>query len=587
MHTYVFSLNNTSKTSLSSAGGKAANLAILTTINDINVPAGFCISTEAFTDIVLTNENVQHLINELSLLDNTHKVKITFVSAALRQAIESIEIPEHLQHEINIHLEKNGIQKAYAVRSSATAEDLPGASFAGQQDSYLNITGTEQIFQHISKCWASLYTERAISYRIQNGFAHTDVRLAVIIQEMIFPEASGIMFTADPVTGNRTVTSIDAGFGLGEAMVSGIVNADTYKIVKGAVTDKNIRTKTKAVSPSVRGGTSLNDVIESDQQKQVLSDEQILLLAETGRKIEQHFNSPQDIEWCLSNNTFYIVQSRPITTLFPIPEINDNDKHLFVSVGHQQMMTDAIKPLGLSVWQMTAPRKMYTAGGRLFVDIMPDLSTAIGRNTLINVLGKSDPLIKTALLQLLQREEFAGTQLEETTQHTESANHYKAFSTLQEYTATDVAALIYESEQSILTLKHQINNQHGEALLRFIEEDIKHYRQTVANAKSIGVIMSGINAAGWLNEHMQQWLGERNVADKLSQSLPDNITAQMGLALLDVADTIRPYKQIINYLRHTKDDHFLNTFRAFEGGIAVQKQSIIFLKNMVCVAKAR
>ncbi len=274
-----------------------------------------------------------------------------------------------LAEEIMGYLTKFGDKDAYAVRSSATAEDLPTASFAGQQDTYLNIIGKEAILKHISKCWASLFTERAVIYRMQNGFDHRKVYMSVVVQKMVFPQAAGILFTADPVTSNRKVLSIDASFGLGEAMVSGLVNADNYKVYNGRIIDKKISTKKLAIYALKDGGTKEQEIDPEKQNQQALTDEQILQLEETGRKIEEHFGQPQDIEWCLADEKFYIVQSRPITTLFPIPEANDQENHVYVSVGHQQMMTDAMKPLGLSLWQLTAARPMFKAGGRLFVDV--------------------------------------------------------------------------------------------------------------------------------------------------------------------------------------------------------------------------
>src|SRR5262249_54470920 len=148
-----------------------------------------------------------------------------------------------------------GEQAAYAVRSSATAEDLPAASFAGQQDTYLNVVGPAAILQHVSRCWASLFTERAVTYRLRNGFDHRKVRIAVVVQQMVFPRASGIMFTADPVTSNRKVVSVEAIFGLGEALVSGLVNADVYKVRDGMIVAKTVATKSLALYASPAGGT--------------------------------------------------------------------------------------------------------------------------------------------------------------------------------------------------------------------------------------------------------------------------------------------------------------------------------------------
>ncbi len=204
------------------------------------------------------------------------------------------------------------------------------------------------ILQHVSECWASLFTDRAITYRIQNGFDHRKVYLAVVIQEMVFPQTAGILFTADPVTGNRKVSSVDAGFGLGEAMVSGLVNADHYKVCGGKLADKKVPVKKNAVHAREHGGTEVRKLEPELQVQQVLTDDQILELDRLGRKIEAHFGAPQDIEWCWANDGFYIVQSRPVTTLFPVPEADTPGNHVYVSVGHQQMMTDAMRPLGLS-----------------------------------------------------------------------------------------------------------------------------------------------------------------------------------------------------------------------------------------------
>src|SRR6185503_14510743 len=179
-----------------------------------------------------------------------------------------------------------------------------------------------------------------------------------------------------------------ASFGLGEALVSGLVNADIYKVCNGQVIYKRISTKKLAIYAVKDGGTKEQEIEPEQQTRQALTDEQILQLEQIGRKIEQHFGSPQDIEWCLVDDTFYIVQSRPITTLYPIPEANDQENHVYISVGHQQMMTDAMKPLGLSFFLLTTPALMRAAGGRLFVDVAPMLASPAGRETLVNVLGK-------------------------------------------------------------------------------------------------------------------------------------------------------------------------------------------------------
>jgi pyruvate,water dikinase len=264
--------------------------------------------------------------------------------------------------------------------------------------------GPAAILQHVSRCWASLFTERAVTYRLRNGFDHRKVQMAVVVQQMVFPQAAGILFTADPITGNRKVAAVEASFGLGEALVSGLVNADAYKVRDGEVVANAVATKQLAILPLPAGGTQEQAIDPARQEQPALTDAQAVRLVQLGRRIEAHFGRPQDIEWCLVDDDFYVVQSRPITTLFPIPAVDDDSNHVYVSVGHQQMMTDPMKPLGLAFWQMTTPRPMAEAGGRLFVDVTQPLASPASRASLIGALGKSDPLIGDALQTIAERD---------------------------------------------------------------------------------------------------------------------------------------------------------------------------------------
>ncbi|MGN6436724.1 MAG: phosphoenolpyruvate synthase [Agriterribacter sp.] len=578
-HSFVFSFQEIDNTNLMLVGGKAANLAALSTIEGIQVPAGFCIATEAFKKIMEASPLIEELITRLSHLRVNDRNEIAECSSEIRKAIESCIIPREIREQVYHHLSHLGEKNAYAIRSSATAEDLPTASFAGQQDSYLNIIGEQAILQHISQCWASLFTERAVIYRIQNNFDHRKVYLSVIVQKMVFPQAAGILFTADPVSGNRKTLSIDAGFGLGEAMVSGLVNADNYKVMSNQIIDQKIPTKKLAVYPLKNGGTQQQEIAPDQQHKQVLTDNQVLQLERIGRKVENHFGSPQDIEWCLANDEFYIVQSRPITTLYPIPSrsnagADDFENHVYVSVGHQQMMTDAMKPLGLSLWQLTAGRPMYQAGGRLFVDITAELAAPAKRAIIINVLGKSDPLIRDALTTIIERKDFIRT-LPDDEKNSKTAP-MPNFQALQDYDPAIVTDLIQRSQMQIAELKQTIQTKSGTALLDFIIENMQQ-RQQSANPQSFEVIMTGMNAAAWINEKMFEWLGEKNAADTLSQSVSNNVTSEMGLMLLDVADVIRPYPEVITYLQQTKSDNFLDELLSLKGGKETRDAMVAFL----------
>ena len=447
-----------------------------------------------------------------------------------------------------------GEHAAYAVRSSATAEDLPTASFAGQQDTYLNVVGPAAILEHISRCWASLFTERAVTYRLRNGFDQRNVHMAVIVQQMVFPQAAGILFTADPVTSNRKVVSVEAVFGLGEALVSGRVNADVYQVREGEIVAKAIATKQLAVQALPGGGTQELPIELERQEQPALTDAQVVRLAQLGRRIEAHFGHPQDIEWCLVDDGFQIVQSRPITTLFPIPAAGDQENHVYVSVGHAQMMTDAMKPLGLSFWQLTTPRPMYVAGGRLFVDVASDLASPARRAGLLEVMGKSDPLVGDALETILERDDFIPTLRDETPGSAPGG----AMPAPIETDPAIVTGLIERSEASIATLKSDIRGKSGSALLDFILADIQELRRILFDPQSHQVFMSAMEATWWLNDQLQAWLGESNAADTLTQSVPHNVTSEMGLALLEVADVIRPHEDVVAFLQHVEDEDFLN-----------------------------
>lgn len=407
MNSYILGFQCIDKTKLAMVGGKGANLGELSKIEGIRVPEGFCVTTEAYKKTIGQAPELPELLEQLSHIKVAEDRKsIIEISGEIRRAIEETDIPEEIVEAVTRHLTKLGDKAAYAVRSSATAEDLAKASFAGQQDTYLNIIGKKAILRHISKCWASLFTDRAVIYRIQNGFDH-EVHLSVVIQKMVFPEAAGIMFTADPITMNRKITSIDASFGLGEALVSGLVNADNYKVRDGKIVDKKISRKELAIYALKEGGTEERKVEAERKNRQTLTDEQILELEKTGRRIETYFGSPQDIEWCLYENKIFIVQSRPITTLYPIPNVQDGKTHVYMSFSHQQMMTDAMKPLGLSLFQLGFDgTPLIPVGGRLFIDLSYDLASPTGRKMVLVSMGKIDPLMDKAIKSLMKREGF-------------------------------------------------------------------------------------------------------------------------------------------------------------------------------------
>ncbi|MBD2019146.1 phosphoenolpyruvate synthase [Leptolyngbya sp. FACHB-36] len=562
MDCYVLGFQDIDQRQVALVGGKGAHLGELSRIEGLRVPAGFCVTTNAFQRIMTEVPSIDDRLDRLSRLKLDDREAIRALSAEIRRTIEAIAIPDDLVAAIARSLARLGEQAAYAVRSSATAEDLPMASFAGQQDTDLNVVGPAAILQSVSRCWASLFTERAVTYRLRNGFDHQKVHMAVVVQRMVFPQAAGILFTADPVTGNRKVASVEASFGLGEALVSGLVNADVYKVRDGAVVARTIATKQVAIHTSPTGGTQ-KQAIEPQRQKQpVLTDAQVVRLSQLGQQIEAHFGCPQDIEWCLVDDDFQIVQSRPITTLFPIPTTDDGENRVYISVGHQQMMTDPMKPLGLSFWQMTTPRPMAEAGGRLFVDVTQALGSPASRAGLLGMLGKSDPLIGDALQTILDRGDFIPSLPVEGSGGAPVGGAPAPIET----DPAIVAELIGRNQNSIAALKRDIQAMSGSALLDFIRADIQELKRILFDPQSHQAIMAGMEATWWLNEQLQAWLGEKNAADTLAQSVPHNITSEMGLALLDVADVIRSHLDVVAFLQHIEDEDFLDELTKLAGG---------------------
>jgi len=387
---YVLGFREIDDTQVAVVGGKGAHLGELSRIEGIRVPPGFCVTTDAFRRIMAEAQSINDRLDVLSRLNPDDREAIRTLSAEIRRTLESIAIPDDLVAAITLALARLGEQPAYAVRSSATAEDLPTASFAGQQDTYLNIVGPTAILQHISRCWASLFTERAVTYRLRNGFDHRKVHMAVVVQQMVFPEAAGILFTADPVTSNQKVVSVEAGFGLGEALVSGRVNAD-----------------------------------------------------------------------------------------------------------------------------VSAPAPLET-----------------------------DPAI--------------------------------------------VAGLIARTQASIAALKRDIRTRSGPALIEFILADIQELRRVLFDPQSHQVFMSAMEATWWLNEQLEAWLGEKNAADTLTRSVPNNVTSEMGLALLDLADVIRPHPEVVAFLQQVEgDENFLDELDELTGGREARDAIQAFLDRygMRCVGE--
>jgi len=334
------------------------------------------------------------------------------VGQAVREQLASLPLPADVSAAVLDAWRAAGADHAYAVRSSATAEDLPFASFAGQQDTYLNVRGEADLLAQVKACFVSLFTDRAILYRVQNGFDHREVKLSVVVQQMVQPEVAGILFTADPVSGHRKMVSIDASFGLGEALVAGLVSSDLYQVHKetGEIVKRQIAEKQLVIRSLPEGGTEQVALVGEARTQPALDDAQVLALAEMGTRIEAHYGSPQDIEWAIADGAIFITQARPITSLYPLPLKIDDGFRVYASLSHFQMLTEAMPPMALSLVRIFLPfghdegwvesKYVFDVAGRIYGDFSLILRHPIGKRVLPRVFKVVDELGSIALVKL-------------------------------------------------------------------------------------------------------------------------------------------------------------------------------------------
>ncbi len=402
---------------LTLAGGKGANLIRLTAAG-FPVPAGFILSTSAYRFVVDKNSLESKILKLLPVNSEMDLYILEKASQKIRALFAARLLPPEIVEEVTGAYSTLG-KPPVAVRSSATAEDLPGLSFAGQQDTYLNILDDKSLLQAVIDCWSSLWTARAIGYRNRNGIPHEGINLAVVIQKMVQSDVSGVLFTANPLTGLRSQVVIDATFGLGEALVSGQVEPDHYVVdTQGnAIVSKTIGSKALTIRSASRSGTVQEEKDRSEDQ--ALSDGQILELASLGKQVESLDGVPQDIEWGLADGRLYLLQSRPVTSIFPLP-VNPNPSPLdvYISFAAVQGMLDPMTPMGrnameilVAVMSSAIMHKKITpenqtaflpAGERIWIRYTPIIRNTVGRKVAAVALRYVEPTILQALTGLLE-----------------------------------------------------------------------------------------------------------------------------------------------------------------------------------------
>jgi len=301
-----------------SAGGKGASLCRMSRA-ELPVPTGFIVRSETFNKFMEVNGLWDYVFEKIGTIDFSSNASLISIAEEIRNHIIDMPVPFEIAEEIvKSYSEIGSGREPVAVRSSGTAEDLDDASFAGQQETFLFVIGNDDVVKFIKECWASLYNDRAIFYRREKNFDEREISIAVVVQRMINAEKAGVMFTSNPITNDRDSVLLEAAWGLGEAVVSGIVTPDNLTINKntGEVIDEYISFKeTMVVRESERGGSKEIPVPEELQEAPVLTDDERNQLVELARKIEAFYQKPEDIEWAIVDGQVHLLQSRPITTM--------------------------------------------------------------------------------------------------------------------------------------------------------------------------------------------------------------------------------------------------------------------------------
>ncbi len=571
--------------SLAQVGGKGVNLARLAQAG-FPVPDGFTVTTHAYRAFVSQNHLSDHIRATLAGVIFDDPASLQAASMTIRERFAQGSVAEELLRALRVSVRLLG-DGPVAVRSSATAEDLPDMSFAGQQDTFLNILGEDAVTQAVIDCWSSLWTARAMGYRQRNGIDHNQVALAVIVQQMVQSQASGVLFTANPLTGARTQTVIDATLGLGEALVSGQVEPDHYVAEKGRGGDKETGRQgdlggwgivsrvlgAKALTIRGEAGGGVVTVHEDASAQQALPDGAILALAEMGQEIQDLFGSPQDIEWAWADESLHILQSRPITSLFPVPDLpadvelgaHPDDLRLYFSFGAVQGMLDPMTPLGQDVikgvfigggtllgfhgYTPESQKILFSAGERLWGDLTPVLNNQRGRKMIQGMITGVEPGAASAIGRLVAQPgrlaepgplrpqtvarlvRFFLPLLGLAARSMARPDHNRAAA---QQIMADTIAKIRAQAQAAKSMADQVQ----------LVEDVAHTAFTVMIPQMLPRIMAGMIGlrvltvlAKGLTEIDPTITGQ--TAMEVTRGLPHNVTTEMDLALWTVAQVVR------------------------------------------------
>lgn len=563
---FTLSLSSPSA-SLEAAGGKGASLARLSRLG-LPVPPAFIVTTDAYRAYISANHLVSLISTAIADLNADDPAQLDEASARIRSAFSNGSLPPEITGEIVQAWQSLSAQPiSVAVRSSATTEDLPDLSFAGQQDTFLNIIGETQLLKAVVDCWSSLWTARAIGYRLRNHIPHDQASLAVVVQQMIPSEVSGVLFTANPLTGLHSESVIDATFGLGEALVSGQVQPDHFVVDSASGEVGSMTPGTKKTLTRGKEGGGVESIQAQSTNQPTLTAEQVSRLVAFGQHIQKEYGAPQDIEWALTGGDLFILQSRPITSLFPTPSVSYDPLLVWFSFGAFQGMIGPMTPLGqeaiqrvvLGVGNKVGVKINFdtqdffaSSGERVWVRISDLIRNPIGSRAMAGFLEIGEPGTANILRQLTSDPRLGA-----------GKGHLK-FSTLRRVLGFMLPAL----REIPLSISHPERSRtrfdaHLEAYLQTVQipagadrfERLTNFATFMAGqgglAEALPVVMRffipmmapslmGLNLLSHLlPEHGSGRNGIAMSVLEVMRGLPHNVTTEMDLALWQTVSVIR------------------------------------------------
>jgi phosphohistidine swiveling domain-containing protein len=580
--TFVLGFERIDAAMVALVGGKAANLGELTRAA-LPVPPGFCVTTEAYR-LATDDRALRSILDDIGRTTPGDTVALSLHAARAREAVLRLSMPPVIADAVTAAYRALGDDQPVAVRSSATAEDLPFASFAGQQDTYLNVVGVGAVLDAVRRCWSSLWTERAVAYRAANGVDPHTVYLAVVVQRMVDSAVAGVMFTANPVTGKRTETVIDASPGLGEAVVSGAVNPDRFVVGEnGEIVERRLGDKRLIITSTSGGGTTHVNRDRADGSY-CLSDEQVRALVALGRRVTAHYRSPQDTEWAVdAAGTLWLTQARPITTLYPLPPAPaTGDLRVYFCFSLAQGLQRPLTPMGLSVIHVLAtsaaelyglrvadavagPPAVCDAGGRLFFDITTMMRDRRGRAFFPRVLDFMEARSAVVLRRLFDDPRLPLSNASRwplvrrlgrlAIRYAVPVQVIRALAN-PEVARRRLAALERDLIRRTTAPEHATASERLDFVIATLRDAVIPTMPRVAPSAAAGFAMLGLSSALLADDARPGDL------QRVLRALPHNVTTEMDLELWRLALTLRSDAHAADLLRTTPADELATGYLA-------------------------